>query len=250
MGNVAKLFPYRDTNGRLMFRGKIGVESKVSKFFPVRVDGRMLLRGKGADGKILWGFPYREAATGRLMGRTLGAVVCSGSSGVPLTIDVSGTAFDVTREHIYFFNSDCTSETGRKSTRIYFNPGHGAITRTDHGTYAVFSCSDWIVRHDISCSGTCGLLALTLRTDAYLACDITAYCSAGKVYWSWSFGDYMCSTSRDAFAWGCSGNSDYLSGLLTTDATFGLGINETGCTAATSIYANQTVVSKGWSIAW
>ena len=63
---VAKLFPYRDADNRLMFRGKIGVESKVSKFFPVRVDGRLILRGKGPDGKILWGFPYRDE-NGRLM---------------------------------------------------------------------------------------------------------------------------------------------------------------------------------------
>jgi hypothetical protein len=70
MGNVAQLFPYRDADNRLMFRGKIGVESKVSKFFPVRVDGRLMLRGKQADGKILWGYTYRDAS-GRLMGRTL-----------------------------------------------------------------------------------------------------------------------------------------------------------------------------------
>ena len=75
MGNVAKLFPYRDSNGRLMFRGKVGckkadgVTEGVSKFFPVRVDGRLLLRGKGPDGKILWGFPYRDE-NGRLMGET------------------------------------------------------------------------------------------------------------------------------------------------------------------------------------
>jgi hypothetical protein len=76
MGNVAKLFPYRDSNGRLGFRGKVGckkadgVTEGVSKFFPVRVDGRMLLRGKGPDGKILWGFPYRDE-NGRLMARTI-----------------------------------------------------------------------------------------------------------------------------------------------------------------------------------
>ena len=70
MGNVAQLFPYRDADNRLMFRGKIGVESKVSKFFPVRVDGRLMLRGKQADGKILWGFPYRDK-NGRLMARTI-----------------------------------------------------------------------------------------------------------------------------------------------------------------------------------
>ena len=69
MVNVFKLFPYRDADNRLMFRGKIGVESKVSKFFPVRVDGRMLLRGKGPDGKILYGYTYRDAS-GRLMART------------------------------------------------------------------------------------------------------------------------------------------------------------------------------------
>jgi len=73
MGNIAKLFPYRDASNRLMFRGKIGVESKVSKFFPCRVDGRLMLRGKNAAGKIVWGFPYRDAS-GRLMGRTAGAI--------------------------------------------------------------------------------------------------------------------------------------------------------------------------------
>jgi len=76
MGNVAKLFPYRDSNGRLLFRGKVGckkadgVTEGVSKFFPVRVDGRLLLRGKRPDGKILYGYTYRDAS-GRLMGRTL-----------------------------------------------------------------------------------------------------------------------------------------------------------------------------------
>jgi len=69
MDHIAQLFPYRDADNRLMFRGKIGVESKVSKFFPVRVDGRLMLRGKGPDGKILWGFPYRDE-NGRLMAQT------------------------------------------------------------------------------------------------------------------------------------------------------------------------------------
>ena len=92
MGNVAQLFPYRDADNRLMFRGKIGVESKVSKFFPVRVDGRLILRGKGPDGKILWGCPYRDSE-GRLMGRTAirgGFTTSCGCTACYLVVTVSG----------------------------------------------------------------------------------------------------------------------------------------------------------------
>jgi hypothetical protein len=83
MGNASQLFPYRDADNRLMFRGKIGVENKVSKFFPVRVDGRLMLRGKQANGKILWGYPYRDSE-GRLMGQTIR------SSGCHLVVTLSG----------------------------------------------------------------------------------------------------------------------------------------------------------------
>ena len=97
MGNVAKLFPYRDSNGRLMFRGKVGckkadgVTEGVSKFFPVRVDGRLLLRGKGPDGKILWGYPYRDS-DGRLMGRTIrgGFTTPCGCTACYLVVTLSG----------------------------------------------------------------------------------------------------------------------------------------------------------------
>lgn len=93
MGNVAQLFPYRDADNRLMFRGKIGVSggNGVSKFFPVRVDGRLMLRGKGADGKVLWAFPHVDAS-GRLMGRTLRLTSCSCRTQFPypLSVTVSG----------------------------------------------------------------------------------------------------------------------------------------------------------------
>lgn len=91
MGNVAQLFPYRDADNRLMFRGKIGVESKVSKFFPVRVDGRLMLRGKQANGKILWGYPYRDSE-GRLMGRTIrsGFTTPCGCTACHIVVTLSG----------------------------------------------------------------------------------------------------------------------------------------------------------------
>jgi hypothetical protein len=96
MGNVAQLLPYRDADNRLMFRGQIGVESKVSKFFPVRTGGRLMLRGKNAEGKIVWGFPYRDAS-GRLMGRTVAGAItytdclaCADTMPNTFSINVSG----------------------------------------------------------------------------------------------------------------------------------------------------------------
>lgn len=62
-----------------MFRGDVGAGG-VSKFFPTRVSGRMLLRGANLAGDVLWGYPYRDAS-GRLMGRTFypdATIVCSG----------------------------------------------------------------------------------------------------------------------------------------------------------------------------
>lgn len=97
MGNVAPLFPYRDSNGRLGFRGKVGckkadgVTEGVSKFFPVRVGGRLMLRGKGPDGKILWGYPYRNIG-GRLMGRTIqsGFTTPCGCTACHIVVTLSG----------------------------------------------------------------------------------------------------------------------------------------------------------------
>ena len=92
---MAKLFPYRDSNGRLLFRGKVGckkadgVTEGVSKFFPVRVGGRLLLRGKGPDGKILWGYPYRDSE-GRLMGRTRGPTSPCGCPSCHIVVTLSG----------------------------------------------------------------------------------------------------------------------------------------------------------------
>ncbi len=70
MGDIAKLFPYRDSNGRLTFRGKTGCDDKLTLFYPYRdATGKMMLRGKGPDGCILLGWPYRDTS-GQLMART------------------------------------------------------------------------------------------------------------------------------------------------------------------------------------
>jgi len=107
MDHIAQLFPYRDADNRLMFRGKIGVESKVSKFFPVRVDGRLMLRGKGPDGKILWGFPYRDE-NGRLMAQTIltaGPVVPPGCEWV--TECGLSTTYNVTISGSVCYSTQC-----------------------------------------------------------------------------------------------------------------------------------------------
>ena len=79
--NIALLFPYRDTNNRLMFRGCVGDNSDVTLFYPYReaATGRMMLRGADSDGKIIKGFPYRDSS-GKLMGRIL---ALTGSGGIP-----------------------------------------------------------------------------------------------------------------------------------------------------------------------
>lgn len=87
---VAKLFPYRETaTGRLMFRGLIGHNpgqtARQSKFFPMNVGGALVLRGLDTDGKIVYGWPYRDDS-GRLMARTVHAVQivpCESSTWAP-----------------------------------------------------------------------------------------------------------------------------------------------------------------------
>ena len=118
MGNVFKLFPYRDADNRLMFRGKIGVESKVSKFFPVRVDGRLILRGKGPDGKILWGHPYRDSE-GRLMGRTairVGFVTPCGCTACHIVVTLSGFPDGFGSAGIWPYGCKDTDFTGLNGT--------------------------------------------------------------------------------------------------------------------------------------
>lgn len=85
--DIAKLFPYRDANGRLMFRGKVGCDDdKLTLFYPYRdATGKMMLRGKGPDGCILLGWPYRDS-NGRLMARAKGG---------PGSVYISGTCTDV-----------------------------------------------------------------------------------------------------------------------------------------------------------
>lgn len=70
MNDVAKLFPYLDSDGHIMFRGLVGQSTEgvltVSKFFPCLVDGVVMLRGMGRDG-VQYGYLYDD---GELMGRT------------------------------------------------------------------------------------------------------------------------------------------------------------------------------------
>ena len=86
MLGIAKLFPYRDPNGRLMFRGIIN-DDGISKFFPCKHNNKLRLRGKLTGGAILWGFPYREAATGNLMARTAVGEPCA--CPIPTDVDVT-----------------------------------------------------------------------------------------------------------------------------------------------------------------
>lgn len=55
---VAKLFPYK-AGQRVLWRGKIGTEAKVSTFRPYKVGQRVRLRGKDCDGKIVEGRIYK-----------------------------------------------------------------------------------------------------------------------------------------------------------------------------------------------
>ena len=87
---VAKLHPYKDPNTkRLRFRGKIGHKvisaDAVSIFHPLKVGGRLFLRGKDTQGKIVWGFPYKDPTTNLLKARTLyaGSVCGTGCFGLP-----------------------------------------------------------------------------------------------------------------------------------------------------------------------
>lgn len=64
---VAKLFPYHEPGNPddIFFRGKIGNTggAGVSKFWPIRLPGdpdSFLLRGMNCQGRIVYGFPFRE----------------------------------------------------------------------------------------------------------------------------------------------------------------------------------------------
>jgi len=96
MGDIAQLFPYRES-GKLMFRGIVGAgdAGDISQFFPVRIGSQMYLRGLNADGDVIYGFPYRDAS-GRLMSRTMNAPpivagrCCDGNGIDPRVFSVSG----------------------------------------------------------------------------------------------------------------------------------------------------------------
>jgi len=83
--DVAKIFPYRDTAGRLMGRAKLtGANGGVSMFYPFRnAAGQLMFRGANSQGDIVKGSPYRDI-DGRLMARTVGQAA-AGCSEVQLT---------------------------------------------------------------------------------------------------------------------------------------------------------------------
>lgn len=56
---VAKLYPYK-VGQRVLWRGKIGTEGKVSTFRPVKIGQRVRLRGKDCGGKIAYGRIYKS----------------------------------------------------------------------------------------------------------------------------------------------------------------------------------------------
>lgn len=87
--SVAKLHPYRE-NGRVIFRGDIGLSGGLSKFFPYRLAGKVFLRGKRADGKILHGYVYRDQ--GRVFGRTAFQGICT----TPPATDLTGSTLTIT----------------------------------------------------------------------------------------------------------------------------------------------------------
>jgi len=79
MGDVAKIFPYRDDDDRLMGRAKLaGADGGVSMFHPYRnAAGQLMFRGANAGGQIVKGFPYRSS-TGQLHARIRNAdTACS-----------------------------------------------------------------------------------------------------------------------------------------------------------------------------
>ena len=64
---IARLYPFRDSAGRLAFRGAVGPNGS-TVFYPIRVGEQMLLRGKCSD-CVLYGYPYRAGS--RLYARTI-----------------------------------------------------------------------------------------------------------------------------------------------------------------------------------
>lgn len=125
---VAQLFPYRDSTNRLMFRGQIdhGASGKVSKFFPVRVADRMLLRGKNSQNKIIWGYPYRSSS-GLLAGRTIARTpyVITGGATTCSTCTVSGLKVEL------------YSGVDLLETTVTRNTGGYTLYAPDAGTYTV-----------------------------------------------------------------------------------------------------------------
>jgi len=74
LGDVAKIFPYRDTAGRLMGRAKLaGADDGVSMFYPFRnTTGQLMFRGANAEGEVVKGFPYRTSSSDLMEVRTIG----------------------------------------------------------------------------------------------------------------------------------------------------------------------------------
>lgn len=113
MGNVAKLFPYRE-QGRLIMRGKIGNAggNGVSRFKPIRVGGRMLLRGANSGLKVVYGYPARMG--GRAFGRSIfsstSPPLCDGVQAIRATVTVSGYA--LMRVHRYWVSPPATGCSG------------------------------------------------------------------------------------------------------------------------------------------
>lgn len=134
--SVAKLFPYRDASGRLMFRGKIGHDvgggARVSKFFPTRVGDALVLRGMDTGGKILYGYPYRDTS-GRLMARTVYPVtdctLCDYDGAAWATINVTISGFTYT--------GSCPQPTAGSPAR-HVNAAH-ALARSGSGVSVQWS---------------------------------------------------------------------------------------------------------------
>ena len=165
---IARLYPNRtpiptlDPSGtRLKFAGYVGCKTggvdKISLFWPMRTeDGRILLQGKGPDGKILYGYTYRDES-GKLMGATLaeegfttscectacylvvtvsgfpdgmGSGICSranftGLNGThTLTLNVTGCEYAKVPTNYYWWYpySECTIAESFPNSGIYLGP--------------------------------------------------------------------------------------------------------------------------------
>lgn len=79
MADVAKLFPFRNDDGELSFRGCLDGGTTVSIFSPFRSGDAIFARGKNGAGEVCIGSPYRGDG-GVLMMRSVGeSSDCSGS---------------------------------------------------------------------------------------------------------------------------------------------------------------------------